>query len=104
MHIKLYTVISIFLIKGKNAIIFFHTSLNISLFDSMKNKLEIYFSLSFFVKRFIEKIAAIILLFSLRFITWACEDKKILSFLRIRVASLFFLKRIVIQKDNALLL
>ena len=104
MHIKLYTVISIFLINGKNAIIFFHTSLNFSLFDSMKNKFEIYFSLSIFVKRFIEKIAIIALLFSLRYITWACEDKNILSFLRIWVVLLFFLKRIVIQKDNVLLL
>ena len=104
MHIKLYTVISIFLINGKNAIIFFHTWLNFSLFDSMKNKFEIYFSLSIFVKRFIEKIAIIALLFSLRYITWACEDKNILSFLRIWVVLLFFLKRIVIQKDNVLLL
>ena len=81
----------------------FHTSLNISFW--FKNKLEIFFSLSIFAKRFIEKIATIVLLFSLRFIALACEDKNknILSFLRIWVASLFFLKRIVIQKDNVLL-
>ena len=70
----------------------------------MKNKFEIYFSLSIFVKRFIEKIAIIVLLFPLSFIALDCEDKNILSFLRIWVASLFFLKRIVIQKDNVLLL
>jgi hypothetical protein len=78
MHIKLYTVISIFLINGKNAIIFIGFILH-----SMKNKFEIYFSLSIFVKRFIEKIAIIVLLFPLSFIALDCEDKNILSFLRI---------------------
>jgi hypothetical protein len=43
------------------------------------------------------------LLFPLSFIALDCEDKNILSFLRIWVASLFFLKRIVIQNDNVLL-
>ena len=66
-----------------NYIYWFHTSLNLSLFDSMKNKFEIYFSLSIFVQRFIEKIAIIVLLFPLSFIALDCEDKNILSFLRI---------------------
>ena len=56
-----------------------YTLLNFSLFDLMKNKLEIYCSLVIFDKRFIEKITTtIVLVFSLRFI-----DKNILSFLRI---------------------
>ena len=68
-----------------------YTLLNFSLFDPMKNKLEIYCSLVIFDKRFIEKITAtIVLVFSLRFIAWTCEDKNILSFLRIWAASLFF--------------
>jgi hypothetical protein len=53
------------------------------IFHSMKNKLEIFFSLSIFVKRFIEKIATNVLLFPLSFIALDCEDKNILSFLRI---------------------
>ena len=46
-----------------------YTLLNFSLFDPMKNKLEIYCSLAIFDKRFIEKITeTIVLVFSLRFI------------------------------------
>ena len=42
----------------------------------MKNKFEIYFSLSIFVKRFIEKIAIIVLLFPLSFIALRLRRQK----------------------------